>query len=253
MRNEIRQDSQIVRAIVQSRGHCVVSALRGEVTQRLAAELEQSIRAGKTVTESGGEIRAISILQESDAALRLLDDPGLGALVDDVIGPDAVLGEMEGFRGAIPKWRRDFHRVRRAVPTRYFRSGISLWIPLKSAEMQVLDGSQHLEEGADPAVFDFKTSAVAAEAGAVVVLEAGVCYRLSSPGDWLRLVFVRPWIKPEIFYSSAIDKERLARLGDRGRTWCGANSSLPTSIEEFLAIEEAALEGSAGRAKGSGI
>jgi hypothetical protein len=90
--------------------------------------------------------------------------------------------------------------------------------------------------------------------GECVLLEGGVSYRLLATGTvWLCLAFVRPWIKPEVLFFSALSRERFSRLGQRGRRWCGAYLGLPTSVEEFLHIETEALESDLGRSKGSGI
>jgi hypothetical protein len=248
------EDSSVRRAVLRTQGYYIEAALLSpETCAQLVYEVQRSIKGSKAFPGFGGGIRAVAVLQDSDSALGLVDDPSLGSLVAEVIGTDAILSGLEGFQGTISEWHRDFGRIRQVVPPRSCRAGVSVWIPLDVGQLEVLAGSQHLEEGADPSVACFKPIALIASQGSAVVFEGGVCYRSRQPATWLRLSFVRPWIKPEVLYATALSSDRLGRLGTRGRSWWGVELGLPTSVEEFLAIEDAALHSTLGHAKGSGI
>lgn len=248
------QGSWTRRAILRTLGHCTVpDLLDAGACAQILSDTRRCMSGPEAVRRRDGAERAIGLLQESAAALALLDDERLGALVDAALGPDAILSRIEAVCGTLSSWQQDFSRVRAVLPPRAFRSGVSTWIPLQPATMEVLAGSQHLEPDGDPAASLSSITTVTIGQGSLVVLEGGVRYRTMEPGDWLCLMFVRPWLKPDILYSAALTPDRIARLGERGRRWCGMDLGLPTSVEAFLQIEDAALAGTVGRAKGSGI
>jgi hypothetical protein len=199
------------------------------------------------------------LLAHSDLALELLDKEYLGALVDEALGKDVILSRAEGVlvrSASHMAWHSDFDKPRGSLSSRSFRPGITVWIPLAAGagEIEVLRASQHLNPSKSLNEVGLSATRLVVDQGFAVLLEGGVKHRiLKSESPWLCLAFVRPWIKPEVLFSIALGEERLARLGERGRRWCGAYLGLPTSVEEFLAIEAAALEGDFGRAKGSGV
>ena len=119
--------------------------------------------------------------------------------------------------------------------------------------VEVKRSSQHWESAISSSV-ELRNIRVHLPQGNAILLEGSINYRLASEkAIWLRLCFVRSWMKPEILFAAALTADRLKRLGQQGSGWCGLHIGLPTTVKEFLSIEEAALESEKGRAKGSGI
>jgi hypothetical protein len=236
--------------VLRTHGHYLSGPiLSEEISQHLSSDAQTAMERG--VAQTG------ALPQSSDALLEVLEHTEFGSLIDGVIGDDGVLSIVQSMSGCGQEWQYDFAHIRRSVPPRSFRCGVTVMLVLgtESRLVEVLRGSQNLPEGMDAETASFIKADVEVHPGCVLILEAGVHYRLqrASHNPWLKFQFIRPWIKPHILYSSALEKDRLARFGSRGRRWCGLDVGLPTSIEEFLAIEQAALEGATGRAKGSGI
>ncbi len=257
---ETRFTEATIRALLRTQGYLVAGQLlAAERCSRLADDIQSSAARGPRLSGSGGATRAIALLSHSDLALELLDDEALGALVDEALGDDLILSRAEGVIGPPTDqaaWQSDFDKLRRSLSTRSFRPGIAVWIPLGvgGGQLEVLRASQQMDPTVSPAEAGLPSIRLSVSQGCAVLLEGGVCYRLlMQKSPWMCLAFVRPWIKPEVLLFSALGEERLNRLGQRGRRWCGAHLGLPTSVEEFLAIEAAALESDFGRAKGSGI
>lgn len=241
-------------AILRMQGYYLQKAvLAPGVCREIEQDFGRRMQSSRGIEEPGRPIRVPTILQQSDAALALLNRAELASLVADVLTPDAILSVFELVQEGGSEWRRDFGRIRQAVSTRHFRPGVSMLIPLEDSEVQVLAASQHLEEGVDPESASCGLLTLNAPRGSAVVLESGVCYRTGAARPHLRLAFVRPWVKPNIFYSLALSKDRLELLNDAARRWCGSETGLPTSVDDFLAIEAAAVASTAGRGKGSGI
>ena len=221
-------------------------------------ELAEQVRlamSGTVARSADGEMRAVAVLAAADAVLELLDDGDLGALVGSALPGDVILSRADGVVAGAPAWRRCFQRPLRDLPPRALRPGISAWIALcEGARMEVLRCSQHLPPGSEPAAGSLPCSSRAVPPAHVVLLDGGVLHRPGPEGSvWLSLELVRAWIKPEVLVAAALSPERLARLGEQGRRWSGTRIGLPTSVEEFLAIEEAALASGIGLATGSGI
>jgi len=211
---------------------------------------EKLIRRGPS-----GEVAAVGLLATSDSALALLDASALGVLVDQIAGEDAVLSRADGIVAGAPAWRRSFTAPMRDLPARALRPGMTCWIALAPgvSRMELLRSSQHLPLDASPDDVLLPVDSVAVAQGEVLLLEGGVIHRPAVPGSvWLTLEFVRPWLKPRVLFVSALGA-RMQRLSARGRRYCGETVLLPVSVEEFLAIEEAALTSPVGQAKGSGI
>jgi hypothetical protein len=222
---------------------------------RLTRDILRCAEHGDPVVRRGNATFATALLRESDTAAALLDDAALGELLDEVLGEDALLGRADGVCGTIPAWQHDFARVRRDLSARALRCGVSLWIPLRpgGGVMDVLVASQHATGGA-PEGSRLSVASEPVPQGAAIVLEGGVRFRVpQADGEWFAMSFVRPWIKPDVLYATALGDAAVRRLGVRGRRWCGLELGLPTSVEEFLAIEAAAVAGTAATAKGSGI
>lgn len=247
----VRQLNNLGRlTVLRTHGHYLSGPIVSEeICQRLTCDVQKAMQCGLAQTGA--------LLQYSDALLEVFEHTELGSLVDGVIGDDAVLSIVQSLSGGGQEWQYDFAHIRRSVSPRSFRCGVTALLALgtESRLVEVLRGSQNLPEGAHAETAFFINASVEVYPGCVLILEAGVHYRLRQAphNQWLKFQFIRPWIKPHILYSSALDKNRLARFGSRGRRWCGLDVGLPTSVEEFLAIEQAALEGATGRAKGSGI
>ena len=249
-----------MRALLRTQGCLVIGRmLTSEFCSCLYEDVRRAAEAGPLINGPGGAIRVIALLGHSDLALELLDEENLGMLVDEALGGDVILSRAEGVMvlpTGQPVWQSDFDKPRRSLPARSFRPGITVWTALSAlgGDLEVLRASQHLGPTESPHKAVLPAIRLVIPQGGGVLLEGGVSYRLLTPETvWLCLALVRPWIKPEVLFSSAIGEERLGRLGERGRRWCGVHLGLPTSVEEFLAIEQAALESDFGRAKGSGI
>jgi hypothetical protein len=242
-----------VRALLSAEG-CHPGGPLVEAWEELAQEVRQAA-SGPVARGSGGEVRAVAALALSDRALGLLDDAALVAMVDSGLADATVLSRADGVVAGAPAWRRSFGGPLRDLPPRALRPGISVWLALSAdARMEVLRCSQHLPADADPEACGLPFLDLRVPPGHALLLEGGVVHRPAPAGSvWLALDFVRPWIKPEVLLAAALAPERLARLGEQGRRWCGAQLGLPTSVDEFLAIEEAALSSGVGLAKGSGI
>lgn len=257
--SEVQLTKAVVKALLRTQGY--VSAeqvLAPGRRSRLAEDVRRMAEARRFAADPGGVSRAVVLLSYSDSALELLDDEVLGAWVDEALGDDAILSRAEAViapAGGPAGWQSDFAAPRRGLPARAFRPGVAVWSPLDdTGGLEVLRASQHLDGDAPAEDSGLPSVRLEVAGGDAVILEGGVTYRLLTPGTrWLCLAFARPWIKPEVLFSAALSAARLAGLGERGRRWCGAHLGLPTSVEEFLAIEEAAVDGDFGRAKGSGI
>jgi hypothetical protein len=225
----------------------------------LAEDTGRAVTRGPTVSGPAGALRAIALLAHSDRALELLDDEKLSLWVKRALDQDLILSRAEGVTGprdTESAWQSDFREARRHLSSRAFRPGFTLWIPLKDegGTLDVIRSSQHMngcqtlpDKGLTPV-------RLLIAQGCAVLLEGGAHYRLAGEKAlWLCLAFIRPWMKPEVLFASALSPDRLSRLGRRGRHWCGLDIGLPTTVEEFLEIEAAALESEFGRVKGSGI
>lgn len=247
------------RGLLRTRGFFVAEALIGapEVA-RLASEVSVALELGPSFVDRDGTRRAVALLEHSDTALQLLDHDPFWDAVTGLFESELVLSRADGvFVSRKADWRIDFEHVKRAVAGRQFRPGLTLFAPVgadANVEVEVMRASHLLPADAGGKPPALEPLSVTVPAGAVLVLEAGTWYRAAAVNSFfLSFALVRPWLKPDIWLSSALDPQRLNRLGRRGRTLCGADVGLPTSVEQFLAIEEASLGPSMGRQKGSGI
>lgn len=226
---------------------------------RLAEEIGRAVAQGPCISGPGGALRAIALLAHSDSALELLNDEKLSQWVNRALDQDMILSRAEGVLGpreADSVWQSDFQEPRRHLPSRAFRPGFTLWIPLRDegATLDVIRSSQHVDGCRTLPDKGLTHVRLLIARGCAALLEGGVHYRLAGEdAPWLCLAFMRPWMKPEVLFASALGPDRLRRLGRRGQHWCGLDIGLPTTVEEFLEIEAAALESEFGRVKGSGI
>lgn len=257
---ETQPPGSVIRALLRTQGYLVVARmLTTEYCARLSDDVRRTADSGPCITGPGDLKRVIALLAHSDLALKLLDEKELGSLVDEALGNDVILSRAEGAivsSLAQPVWQSDFDKPRRSLPARSFRPGIAIWTALSDCggEFEVLRASQHVGPAESPHQAGTPATRLTVPQGSGVLLEGGVSYRiLTNDTVWLCLAFVRPWVKPELLFSVALGEERVSRLGEQGQRWCGAHLGLPTSVEEFLAIEQAALETDFGRAKGSGV
>jgi hypothetical protein len=226
-------------------------------SKQLAKDIERSSKEGPCLVEPDGSFRAVALLAHSDLALKLLDDQNLALLINESFSSEALLSTAEGvIQGALThEWRSDFLVPRSCLASRSFRPGITFWMPVNESGgiVEVKRSSQHLESAISSPV-ELRKIRVHLPQGNAILLEGSINYRLASEKTiWLRLCFVRSWMKPEILFATALTADRLKRLGQQGCGWCGLHIGLPTTVKEFLSIEEAALESEEGRAKGSGI
>jgi hypothetical protein len=257
--SETQLSGSVIRALLRTQGYVVLDPiLSAEYCSRLSDDVQRAATVGPIINGRGASIRAIALLAYSDPALQLLDNEELGKLVDEALGSDVILSRAEGtvpVPNGVSTWQSDFEKPRRNLPARSFRPGIAFWIPLSaSGEIEVLRASQHLGPSESPYKTGTPAIRLVVPQGAGVFLEGGISYRfITTETVWLCLGFVRPWVKPEVLFFAALGEERMSRLSERGKRWCGGHLGLPTSVEEFLAIEQAALDTDLGRAKGSGI
>jgi hypothetical protein len=256
----IPKTGSVRRALLRTHGFIVTDEiLPARRCTTLAEEVREAVAKGPVISCADGSLRAVALLAYSSVALKALDDESIGLLIDEGFNDNAILSRAEGVvvpSGRETAWQVDFLKPRSSVPSYSFRPGVTVWIPLHAAggRIDVIRSSQNSSPAISPAGGGLVQVRLDLSAGCAALLEGGVRYRLApSPATWLCLSFVREWMKPEVLYSSALSAERLSRLGQRGRQWCAMNIGLPTSVEEFLSIEAAALDSAYGRAKGSGI
>jgi hypothetical protein len=220
---------------------------------QIRAAIDACDRDGLTVTDGEGYRHAVGVVRYAPSLLGLLDDRRLGALVQGAIGTtDLWLGALECL---VPQsshaWRRELAVPLLAAGSSSFRPGLSVLVALDDdgSSLGIHQGSHRLRgqlvrDPRDP-------DRVVLGCGEVALVEAGCRFRL-APGPFLHLRFIRGWMKPDILLAGVL-QDRADQLGEQARQWCGIDVGLPTSVEEFLRIEEAALAGSLTLRKGSGI
>lgn len=239
--------------LLVSRGWAKVPAryLSAAGAAEIGAAIDACDRDGSTIVDASGYRRAVGVPAHSASLLTLLDDPRLGALVASAIGSAEMwLGALEGLvPGPDPGWRRELAGPLLQVAGAAFRPGLSMLVALDAGggQVDVQPGSHRLrtEPIAEPAHVDRLPLAQ----GAAALVEGGCRFRLSA-GRFVHLRFIRGWMKPDVLLAGPL---RDRRLGAQARRWCGMDIGLPTSVEEFLSIEEAALTGGLAQRKGSGI
>ncbi len=210
-------------------------------------------RDGLTVADSDGYRHAVGVMRYAPSLLGLLDDRRLGELVESAIrSADMWLGALEGLTAGLSHgWRRELAVPLLATGSSEFRPGLSVLIALDDGGglVRVHPGSHRLRAplAGDPPGSD----QVPLGCGEAALIEAGCRFRLDA-GRFLHLRFIRGWMKPDILLAGPLH-DRAAQLGEQARQWCGMDIGLPTSVEEFLSIEQAALTGGLARRKGSGI
>jgi hypothetical protein len=242
-------------ALLVSRGwargadRCLTAAAAAEIRAAMAA----CDRDGMTVTDRDGYRHAVAVVRYAPSLLGLLDDPRLGGLVRTAIGlADIWLGALEGIAaGSSLGWRRELAVPLLAAGSSEFRPGLSVLVALDE------DGGllrAHAGSHRWPALLRRdppSTDRVPLACGELALVEGGCRFRLDV-GRFLHLRFIRAWMKPDILLAGPL-RDQAARLGGQARQWCGLDIGLPTSVEEFLGVEEAALAGGLATRKGSGI
>ena len=96
MPNQINEspDSSIRRAILRAQGYYLGPLLPSiETCAQLTHDIYRCFELSNGVPAQGS-IRVVSVLQDSDSSLGLVDDAKLGALVDEVIGADAIFSRL---------------------------------------------------------------------------------------------------------------------------------------------------------------
>jgi hypothetical protein len=196
------------------------------------------------------------LLDISEKALAFLESPQLMTLLESCIGKHAMLSRARFLDLPVQRkaeWSRDFLGPLKDLSPRKLRPGITMLVPLElsGGTVEVVRCSQHLPAGRRPD--DLDSVEVPIACGDALVLESGICYRPLAPSAWMDLSFCRSWIKPEIYFISALAPHRLERSSDRVQHLCGKHLGLPVSVQQFLKIEEMALSSTMGKAKGSGV
>jgi len=217
------------------------------------AAIDACDRDGLTVTDSDGYRHAVGVVRYAQLLLGLLDDWRLGELVESAIrSADMWLGALEGLTaGPSRGWRRELVVPLLATGSSEFRPGLSVLIALDDGGgmVRVHPGSHRLRTPPtdDPPGSD----QVPLGCGEAALIEAGCRFCLDA-GRFLHLRFIRGWMKPDVLLAGPLH-DQAAQLGEQARQWCGMDIGLPTSVEGFLSIEQAALTGGLARRKGSGI
>ena len=194
-------------------------------------------------------------LQSSPALRAFIDQETLRDLLEADLGlTSPLLSRCDAIRGPLG-WQRSFRRIRRSAPGRRFRPGVDILLPTtaQSGAVTIIECGHLLPAEFEPADDVLAVHELPFGNGEGVILEAGTPWRVQRPQDIVRLTVVCGWIKPDCLHSAALGPEVLSTMGPRARALCGEHVGFPTSTEDFLAIERAALTGSQGRAKGSGI
>ena len=228
---------------------CLTAAAAAEIRAAMAA----CDRDGMTVTDRDGYRRAVAVIRYAPSLLALLDDPRLGGLVHTAIGSaDIWLGALEGMTaGSSPGWRRELAVPLLSAGSSEFRPGLSVLVALdEDGGLLCAHAGSHRWPAPlrrDPP----STDRVPLACGELALVEAGCRFRLDV-GRFLHLRFIRAWMKPDILLAEPL-RDQAAQLGGQARQWCGLDVGLPTSVEEFLSVEQSALAGGLATRKGSGI
>jgi hypothetical protein len=246
-------------ALVASVGWAVVGIdlLSPAAVAQARAAVALGERAGLAFTDRDGYRHWVAVARDAPAVLALLEDVELAVLVAAAIGsPDIWLGDLEALgapQGTSAGWRHDDAEAVAATAGSLFRPSLSVFLPIDDWELRVeVQSGSHRRRGAG--VGSARAGShdeMSLRQGEALFVTSGCRHRLLG-GRALRLRFIRGWMKPSVLLIEALG-ERAAALGPQGRRWCGADVGLPTSVAEFLAVEEAAVGGGLSQRKGSGI
>lgn len=247
----------VAAALIASMGWAEVTldVPRARTLAQVRATVDNDERNGLVLSDDDGYQHWVAVGRRAPDLLRMLEDGSLGRYVTRAAdSPDVWLGALEviAARGA-PVWRRELGDVLSATPGSDFRPGLSVLLPVDDSEslVEVQSGSHRLRAVAPPSGEPVAQTTVVLRPGAVLLVTGGCRHRLVA-GRFLHLLFIRGWMKPQVLLAQALG-DQATHLGEQGRRWCGVDVGLPTSVAEFLAVEEASMSGGLSQRKGSGI
>lgn len=246
-----------IRSLLSTQGFSVLNNIfSSELCLQLSNDIKNLTNNGEILPDSDRNLITNGLLKVSEKAFDLLDDAALGLLVSQAFYKDSILNLMEGVRISVNEdcWRSNFIKPLNCLQARSFRPGINIYFPLDDGDcnLEIIPSTQYNE--VNTLSDSMKIKSLSVPQGSALVLEGRIKYRFkSSANTLLKMNFIRPWMKPDILFTTALGKAKIERLGLLGQQWCGFHIGLPVTIEEFLLIESAALESEHGRVKGSGV
>jgi hypothetical protein len=184
-----------------------------------------------------------------------LASDGLRELVEDAFdGAEARLSRADALRvdeRGSARWVRAASDLLPQPQQHPALLGLVVLAPRGAGNVDFLEASWTID--GDPADLAdiMRIRVVDLVAGDAAAGSLGGSYRL-SPGDWMRLTFVRAWMKPDILLSEALAPSTVTRAPPHVQLWLGMETSLPSSLEALLGAEEAAVRGALRNVHGRG-
>ncbi len=238
-----------LRAAVRCQGYALMpSALPKALVTDLSAALDrcredEEALFGRTMLEEIGQDGYVSDLFRLGSPLAaLLDCDLLHDLLRAVfeeparlcVGQGIILDPGKG-RGVWPRcWHADMYAIRRAMPDPGYCFGLNFLVLVDDMSEAngptcLLPGSQALAELASDAPEDIAAREVrtTAPAGSVLLIDGGTWHsagmnRSDRRRRVLKLLFTRPWIRPQIDYAPTLSAAMLDGLSSRARALIGA-------------------------------
>lgn len=223
-----------------------------ELAWRVATEMDQARvdeerRFGATELDGIGQRGYTCDVPGMGPATReLLDAEPLALAVDSVLGPDARLSVAQGIvldpgqgRGSWPRtWHADLFGIRQALPDPDYCFGINALVAIdqmtvKNGATCVVPGSHGLVRSLADGGAEMESicTSVVAPAGSLILMDGGLWHAAGTndsdaPRRVLKLLFVRPWVRPQLDYASLIDGETRRQVSPRVAGYLGLGSDL---------------------------
>jgi hypothetical protein len=196
----------------------------------------------------------VRFLETSNLARSLLNRDQLWRLIKESMGNDEVLLSRCDLLRVRTRARSDWQRATTlktaSIPDSSLIAGISLYLPFEPNCLEAGLSTHRMRRDAAPV--PTLTQVFEINPGSAALLADGTQLRL-EPGTWMRLSFVRSWIKPDVFFAQAISKQAMSELGEQARRWCGVGQIPPNSLEAVLGGEEESLASPKAQGYGKGI
>lgn len=217
----------------------LVFALRAELD---AARQREEHRFGADELAAIGQLGYVcDVPGMGPAAGALLDHDAVHATMRSVLGRGARLSVAQGIaldpgmgRGNWPRrWHADLFQMREAMPEPSFCFAINCLVVLDdmtkaNGATSVVPGSQaHVGPGSpDGTELEAIAVDVAAPAGSLLVLDGGLWHAAGHnatdrPRRVIKLLFVRPWIRPQLDYARVISPDVASSLSPRAAELLG--------------------------------
>ena len=196
--------------------------MRAELDHQLEVESRRFSTAA--LAEIGQEGYAVDVLSAGPATRALLDADIIHLALTAALGPRTRLSIAQGIslgpghgRGQWPRrWHADLFQLRAEIPDPGFCFGLNCLVVLDDMATEngatvVVPGSQaHVHPRAnDGSQLEPLAVGVSAPAGSLLLLDAGIWHaaghnRTGRPRRVLKLLFVRPWIRPQLDYPALL-------------------------------------------------